>query len=529
MDITTIGGILLAIFAILGGQALEGGHASSILQATAALIVLGGTLGATLVSYPLKEFLRGVKAAKAALTDKKVDLGALTAQIVELAGLARRDGVLALEGKIAELDDPFLKRALGFVVDGLDPSVTRDTLEAEIDHEFEEGVVGAKVFETAGGYAPTIGIIGAVLGLIHVMENLNDPSKLGGGIATAFVATVYGVGVANLVLLPVANKLKRKLTVEKERKTVISEGVLAIQEGLNPRVLEEKLRALTGGHAAPLPLRPPRQPERSLAMARKKKHEEEHENHERWLVSYADFITLLFAFFVVLYSISRVDNKKLSQTQTAIRWAMHFSGTGGSGAPPVFEGPPSSEGGCIGNLGTGSANTKVVQQAIEAMAKKVEKKLKPFLIERQRDKTQSVTIDVEGRRLTVRLAASRFFEPGQAALVPDALLVLDAVAEELSHLGRPIRVEGHTDDGATGGGRYRTNWELSAARAATVTSYLDEAHHVPIDKLSAVGYGSTRPLVPNDTPEHRELNRRIAFVLEIQPNDPLVLALPSGP
>lgn len=250
MDINTIGGILGAIFAILAGQALEGGHASSILQGTAAIIVFGGTIGATMVAYPTAEFIHGVKMFKVALQNKKVDLSGIATEIVELAGIARRDGVLALEGRIAQLKDPFLARALGFVVDGLDPAVTRDTLESEIYAELEENGVGAKVWETAGGFAPTIGIIGAVLGLIHVMENLNDPSKLGGGIATAFVATVYGVGIANIVFLPVANKLKRRLMQEKERKTMIAEGVLAIQEGLNPRVLEEKLRALSGGHGA---------------------------------------------------------------------------------------------------------------------------------------------------------------------------------------------------------------------------------------------------------------------------------------
>jgi chemotaxis protein MotA len=248
MDITTIGGIVLAIGCIIGGQALEGGHLGSIIQGTAALIVFGGTIGATMVAYPMAEFMRGVKAFKNALTDKKADLQGLATQIVEMAGVARRDGVLALEGKLGELKDPFLRRSLGFVVDGLDPAVTRNTLESEIEAEAEEATVGAKVFETAGGFAPTVGILGAVLGLIHVMENLNDPSKLGGGIATAFVATVYGVGIANLILLPVANKLKRKITVEKERKTMIAEGALAIQEGLNPRVLEEKLRALIGQH-----------------------------------------------------------------------------------------------------------------------------------------------------------------------------------------------------------------------------------------------------------------------------------------
>jgi len=251
MDLTTIGGLVLAVGCILGGQALEGGHFASIVQGTAFLIVFGGTIGATMVAYPMKDFVHGLKMGVKGFTEKKTDLGGLAGEIVELATIARRDGVLALEGRLASMSDPFLKRALGFVVDGLDPAVTRNTLESEIDAEFEEGTFAAKLYETAGGFSPTVGILGAVLGLIHVMENLSDPSKLGGGIATAFVATVYGVGSANLLFLPLAGKLKRKLTLEKERKTMVAEGVLAIQEGLNPRVLEEKLRALTGGHVAP--------------------------------------------------------------------------------------------------------------------------------------------------------------------------------------------------------------------------------------------------------------------------------------
>jgi chemotaxis protein MotA len=250
MDITTIGGLVCGFGFILLGQMLEGGHIGSILQDTAALIVFGGTFGAVMVAFPKKDFVRGMKMFGMALKDKKEDLPALAKHIVELASIARRDGVLALEGKLAQIQDPFLKNALGYVVDGVDASVTRSSLEAAIDAEYEENMVGAKVWESLGGFAPTIGIIGAVLGLIHVMENLSDPSKLGGGIAVAFVATVYGVASANLVYLPIANKLKRKLGLAMERKVLITEGVLAIQEGLNPRVLEEKLRAFTGDHGA---------------------------------------------------------------------------------------------------------------------------------------------------------------------------------------------------------------------------------------------------------------------------------------
>jgi chemotaxis protein MotA len=253
MDIATIGGIVFAIACILGGQALEGGHAGSLVQATAAIIVVGGTMGAVAVANPMPDFVRGLKMFGSALKNKKVDLGALIQQLIDLAGVARRDGVLALEQRLAGIEDPFLKRSVGYLVDGVDSAVARDALETEIQAEFEEGTVAAKVWEAAGGFAPTVGILGAVLGLIHVMENLSDPSKLGGGIATAFVATVYGVGLANLVFLPVATKLKRKLGIEKERKTLIAEGVLSIQAGLNPRVLEEKLKAYAGGHVGHAP------------------------------------------------------------------------------------------------------------------------------------------------------------------------------------------------------------------------------------------------------------------------------------
>lgn len=252
MDITTILGIVLAVGFIIAGQILEGGHPSSLMQLTAALIVFGGTFGAVLVSFPKRDVLHGLKLGKSAFVEKKGDLAALVTQIVELAGTARRDGLLALESRLANIEDPFLRKAVQFLVDGVDARVARETLEAEIDSEYNSGNAGSKIFEAAGGYAPTVGILGAVLGLIHVMENLDDPSKLGGGIAVAFVATIYGVGAANILFLPMASKIKRKLGLEKERKQLIAEGVLSIHEGLNPRVLEEKLKAYVGNQIPPV-------------------------------------------------------------------------------------------------------------------------------------------------------------------------------------------------------------------------------------------------------------------------------------
>jgi chemotaxis protein MotA len=253
MDKTTIPGIAFSIGMLLLGQHLEGGHAGSLLQLTAFLIVIGGTVGAVMVSYPLSEVIGGLKAFGVALKEKPNDIVPLMAQLVELATVARRDGVLALESKLGDIKDPFLKRSLGFLVDGVEASVARNTLEQEIEVEAEENTVFAKFWGDFGALCPTVGVLGAVFGLIHVMENLDDPSKLGPGIAVAFVATVYGVGAANLIALPVANKLKRRVALEKERKTLIAEGVLSIQEGLNPRILEEKLKSYAGSHGKHAP------------------------------------------------------------------------------------------------------------------------------------------------------------------------------------------------------------------------------------------------------------------------------------
>jgi chemotaxis protein MotA len=253
MDKTTIPGIAFSIGMLLLGQHLEGGHAGSLLQLTAFLIVIGGTVGAVMVSYPLSEVIGGIKSFGTALKEKPNDIVPLMAQLVELATVARRDGVLALESKLGDIKDPFLKRSLGFLVDGVEASVARNTLEQEIEVEAEENTVFAKFWGDFGALCPTVGVLGAVFGLIHVMENLDDPSKLGPGIAVAFVATVYGVGAANLIALPVANKLKRRVALEKERKTLIAEGVLSIQEGLNPRILEEKLKSYAGSHGKHAP------------------------------------------------------------------------------------------------------------------------------------------------------------------------------------------------------------------------------------------------------------------------------------
>jgi chemotaxis protein MotA len=243
MDIATLLGIALALGSIIGGQALEGGHLSSILQLTAFIIVMGGTIGAVCVQNPLSVVIKSVALLSLAITSPKHDAKGTITNIIGLADVARKQGLLALEGKLKDLHDPFMKKGLQLIVDGTDHKAVHEILEIEMEHNEEQGVTAAKVWEAAGGYAPTVGILGAVLGLIHVMENLADPSKLGGGIAVAFVATVYGVGAANLFFLPLANKIKLKLKEESGLRTMIIMGLIGLAQGENPRLLQEKLES----------------------------------------------------------------------------------------------------------------------------------------------------------------------------------------------------------------------------------------------------------------------------------------------
>jgi chemotaxis protein MotA len=250
MDILTVLGVVVALGSILGGQALEGGHVGSIMQLTAFMIVLGGTIGACFVQNPLPVVMKSFALLSLALFNLKHDPKAQMKHVVELAQVARKQGLLALEGKIKDIKDPFFAKGLQLIVDGTEAKMVREILEVEVEHHEEEGTAAAKVWEAAGGYAPTVGILGAVLGLIHVMENLADPSKLGSGIATAFVATVYGVGAANLFFLPLGNKIKMKIKQETGIRMMLITGLVGIASGENPRQLEEKLAGFIGGGQA---------------------------------------------------------------------------------------------------------------------------------------------------------------------------------------------------------------------------------------------------------------------------------------
>lgn len=242
MDMLSLIGVAIALGAILGGNALDGGHAGSLVQLTAFIVVIGGTLGAVMVQTPMRVFVRAIKMILWVVRPPDLDVGTTIAKIIRWSAISRKDGLLGLEQYSETEKDGFSRRCLQLLVDGSEPEAIRSIMELDLGNSERRDMAAAKVFESAGGYAPTIGILGAVMGLIHVMQNLSEPSKLGAGIAVAFVATIYGVGLANLILLPVANKLKSVVQAEAQYREMITEGIVAIASGENPRVIEHRLR-----------------------------------------------------------------------------------------------------------------------------------------------------------------------------------------------------------------------------------------------------------------------------------------------
>ena len=241
MDALSVIGIIVAFVAILGGNYLDGGHIEALVNGPAIVIVLGGTIGAILLQTPPQVFSHGIRMLKWVIIPPKIASKAQIKKMVHWSALARKEGLLGLESIMTTEKDPFAKKGLILLVDGNEPEIIRDCMEVELSTKEQRDFSGAKVFEAMGGYSPTIGIIGAVMGLIHVMQNLGDPSKLGSGIATAFVATIYGVGLANLLFLPVANKLKAQGYALAQYRELTIEGIIAIAEGENPRNIETKL------------------------------------------------------------------------------------------------------------------------------------------------------------------------------------------------------------------------------------------------------------------------------------------------
>lgn len=241
MDKASIGGVLLALFGIIAGLLLEGGNLGQIFQPTAAMIVFGGTLGAVLLQFPLHTVIDAFKRLVQVFFQRGRENVKLIDTLVAFANKARRSGVVSLDADLQAIEDPFLRQALTLAVDGTEPVELRKIMSLSMDSRSEGEDRIPAVFESAGGFSPTIGILGAVLGLIQVMQHLDKIEEVGKGIAVAFVATIYGVGAANLFFLPAAGKLRIRVRDEHQRREIMLEGVISILEGINPRMLEVKL------------------------------------------------------------------------------------------------------------------------------------------------------------------------------------------------------------------------------------------------------------------------------------------------
>ncbi|MGD0798345.1 MAG: flagellar motor protein [Acidobacteriaceae bacterium] len=242
MDLASVAGVVLAVAGILGGLMFEGGSIAQVTQPTAMMIVLGGTLGAVMLQFPMNIFLAAGKQILRVFFARAENGEAVVGQLVEFAVKARKGGILRLDDELPAVEDPFLRQALMLAIDGTEPAAVRQIMQLELDNKAEYEERMSQVFESAGGFSPTVGIIGAVLGLIQVMQHLDNINEVGRGIAVAFVATIYGVGLANLVFLPAAGKLRIRREQEQMVKEMMLEGVISIQEGMNPRMLEIKLR-----------------------------------------------------------------------------------------------------------------------------------------------------------------------------------------------------------------------------------------------------------------------------------------------
>lgn len=242
MDKLSLFGVIVAVTGIIGGQLLEGGSVSALLQLAALLIVLGGTVGAVMLQHPIKVFVTGIRMGKWAFVTPKIDVQKLAYQITAWGSTARKDGILALEAQVRRIDDPFVAKGLQLLVDGNSAEKIREVLDIDL-HSYETlHWQSARVWESAAGYSPTIGILGAVLGLVHVMQSLGEPAKLGAGIAVAFIATIYGVGFANLLFLPIAGKLKIIIQQQVNMREMLIDGLCMVANAENPRFIENKLK-----------------------------------------------------------------------------------------------------------------------------------------------------------------------------------------------------------------------------------------------------------------------------------------------
>ena len=475
------------------------------------------------------------------------DLNERAQLLVGLAERARREGLLALDDEVSKIDDEYVKKGLQLIVDGTDADMVAEVLEIEIEAMAGRHNVMGKVFKDAGGFSPTIGIIGTVMGLIHVLENLDNPETLGPAISGAFIATLYGVAIG-----------QRHLPAHGEppRRPVQGRGRAADAHARgHPRHPGRRQPAHPGREAPVLhPARPAQRGRRGRRRCRRAGgrrrpgrgrgrlmsarggrgrgrrrrgghgHDGEHENDERWLLTYADMITLLMALFMVLFSISSVNTSKFESLQRAMQDA--FSGKILSGGESIQQTGAQTDAQRPAATPPIPAIQAITQQLSaakqsKAAAKENEdfKSLKQQIDAYAKDHGLSDKLEttVARRGLVIRLLTDNvLFNSGSATLNPAATPLLDRISSLLrTEFDHPIVVEGHTDDQRIASSQFPSNWELSAARATAVVRFLIRDHVAP-GRLAASGYGANHPLTSNASADGRARNRRVEIVLTRQ-------------
>ena len=416
MDKGSIGGVFLAIAGIVAGLLIEGGNLGQILQPTAALIVFGGTMGAVLLQFPLPTVLAAFGSLAHVFSAPRKHNDQLLHQLVAFANKARRNGVVSLDSDLETIQDPFLKQALMLAVDGTEPTELRKIMRVSLDCTAENEERLPAVFESAGGFSPTIGILGAVLGLIQVMKNLDNIQEVGKGIAVAFVATIYGVGIANLFFLPFAGKMRIRMRDDHQRREMMLEGVISILEGMNPRMLEVKLAGFLNDPSA----------KAEGARRMMKERRKSNVSRDRWLVSYADFITLLFAFFVVLYAFAKADQKKQVQVSEAIDSAFRSLGIfpDASGKPAEGSAAGAEQAAIPMNIVMGEdvLSPARVKDDLNNIRRELEQKLSNQVA------SHAVSIQMGRDGLVISLREAGFFSSGSATPKPETLPTLRQIA-----------------------------------------------------------------------------------------------------
>ena len=469
------------------------------------------------------------------------------ATLVEFSRKARHEGLLSLESEVVGLDDQFMRRGLQLAIDGNDPDAVAQVMRTDIRAMKARHKVPADWCQTFGIFAPTFGIIGAVIGLIATLGELDEPEKLGAGIAAAFVATFLGVFLANGVMLPLANRMKRLSAQEVQGREMVLEGVIAIQGGQNPRVIEETLMSYLSpseGCRDPVVVRWVTPAGRTVITITGHEEHEEHVNHEAWVIPYADMLTLLMALFLVLFAIGRTDTEKFKALAESFR--KEFGNTSGQ-VVALGEGGDNPLGGGNGILDTSGAavpvpTTSPGDAALEAdererTAARVERNSLEAVEETLAAEAAALGIeddlgfDLQPRGLVITVVTDQvLFGSGQADLQPEGLSILDLVAVALSTIPNDIAIEGHTDSRPISNARYRSNWELSTARATSVLQFLLETGLLDPARLSAAGYADTRPIDTNDTELGAARNRRVEIVVLAEVSlAPVLDELPADP